>query len=472
MGCQKAKNDFISFCIHSDRHYDPNWHHELLGEALQKVESGEIDRLLITMPPRHGKSEMTTIKFPAWFVGRHPEKSVITASYSGDLAVNFGRKVRNLVDSRPYKDVFQTELAEDSKSAGTWHTKEGGSYNAAGVGGAITGKGAHVFIIDDPYKNREDAESEVWRDTVWNWYSSVVYTRLEEQGAIILIQTRWQEDDLAGRLLREGNDKWVHLNFPAVAEENEKFRKIGDPLWIKKYNKEALERIKQNIGVYDWSALYQQSPTNRESREFKEEWLKYYNEDPSRLNIFMTVDPAISKRDEACNSAIVVCGVDSDYNIYILDYIAKKLNPEELINNIWELAEAWEPDTIGIETIAYQQAVKFYFEKKMQDQMKWFNIVEIKTKVDKNEKIRRLIPFYSNGKVFHKRGSFQLEEELSKFPKGKNVDILDALAMQLEILFVPDKERSEEPENPYINDPTAPFNRNKSSGYKNIYSYK
>lgn len=466
-----VRNDFVGFCEFTDKNYDPSWHHELIGQALMDIESGKIDRLLITVPPRHGKSEMATIKFPAWFIGKHPDKSVITASYSGDLAVGFGRKVRNLVDSKPYKDVFQTQLAEDSKSAGTWHTKEGGSYNASGVGGPITGKGAHVFIIDDPYKNREDAESEVWRENVWNWYSSVVYTRLEQAGAIILIITRWHDEDIAGRLLREGKDKWTHLDFPAIAEEDEKFRRKGEALWPKKYDITALNRIKDNIGLYDWSALYQQQPTNRESREFKEEWIKVYQDDPEGCNIFMAVDPAISKRDEACNSAIIVVGVDSQHNLYVLDYVAKKLDPSELIDAIWGLAETWTPDTIGIETIAYQQAVKFYFEKQMEDRKKWFNVVEIKTKMDKNEKIRRLIPFYSHGKVFHKKGAMELEEELAKFPKGKNVDILDALSMTLGILYLPDVVEEIEPQNPYANDPDSPFNKNKGKGYKKMYSY-
>ena len=469
MGKQRAANSLIDFSIFTDKNYDPNWHHEVIADSLEAVERGEIDRLIITVPPRHGKSELSTIKFPAWFIGKNPGKSIITSSYSGDLAVNFGRKVRNLIRSQ---DVFSASLAEDSKSAGIWHTKDGGAYVAAGVGGAITGKGAHVFLIDDPFKNREEAESEVIREKVWDWFTSVVYTRLEEKGAIVLIQTRWHEDDLAGRLLRDNHDNWCCIDLPAIAMEDEKHRKKGEALWPKKYPLPALERIKENVGVYDWSALYQQEPVSKESAEFKDDWFKYYTDYPEDLNVFMTVDPAISKKARADSSVIMMCGLSKDHDIYILDYFAAKLDPGELINKMWSMAEKWQPLTIGIETQAYQQALSYFFKEKMEREDTWYTIEEITQKVDKEQRIRRLIPFYSNGKVYHKKHFTDLENELLKFPSGVHDDIVDSLSMQLDITFKPDIVTIKKESVPYQDDPDAPWNkRAKGKGYNKIYSY-
>ena len=445
----------MTYCLHTDGRYRPSWHHEVIADALMAVERGEIDRLLLTLPPRHGKSEEASIKFPSWYMGRNPDKNIITSSYSGDLAVVFGRKTRNLIKAQ---DVFDVQLAEDSKSAGVWNTNKGGEYTAAGVGGAITGKGAHVFIIDDPFKNREEAESEVIREKVWDWYTSVVYTRLEEKGAIILIQTRWHESDLAGRILTT-DDNWTHIDFPAIAEKDEKFRKEGEALWPEKYDLEALERIKKNIGIYDFSALYQQQPTNREAQEFKEGWFKIGNA-PGGCLVFTVVDPAISKKDKACNSVVMTCAVSHLNDIYILEYTRAKLNPSELIDELWRHALKYEPYKIGIETVAYQQAVKHYFEVKQNEGKRWFTIEELRTRSEKDGRIRGLIPYYKNGKIFHNHFCTELEEELVKFPNGKLIDTADALSLVLDILALPDTP-VEKIFNPYENDPTAPWNKKK-----------
>ena len=451
-----ARDDFMMFCLHTDGKYRPNWHHEVIADALMAVERGEIDRLLLTIPPRHGKSELASIKFPSWFLGKHPDSCIITASYSADLAVSFGRKSRNLLNAQ---DVFAVKLADDSKSAGMWNTNKGGEYTATGVGGGITGKGAKIFLIDDPFKNREEAESEVIRDKVWDWYTSTAYTRLEDKGAIILIQTRWHSADLAGRILADNKDGFVHINLPAIAENDEKFRKEGEPLWESKYTIEDLLRIKSNIGIYDWSALYQQQPTNREAQEFKDEWFKVGNA-PGGCLIFTVVDPAISKKDKACNSVVMTCAVSHLNDIYILEYTRAKLDPSELINEIWRHAITYEPYKIGIETIAYQQAVKHYFEVKQNEEKRWFTIEELRTKSEKDGRIRGLIPYYKNGKIFHNVFCSELEEELVKFPNGKLIDTADALSLVLDILAIPDTP-VEKIFNPYENDPTAPWNKKK-----------
>ena len=199
---QAGRHSLIDFSIITHRKYDPNWHHEELAKGLELVEQGKIRRLIIQMPPRHGKSQLATINFPAWYIGRNPTKEVITACYSADLAQDFGSKTRDLVNSENYHDVFTTRLREDEQARGKWRTVEGGTYISTGVGGPITGRGANILIIDDPFKNREEADSEVIREKIWNWYISTAYTRLEKDGAIIIIATRWHLDDLIGEFLR------------------------------------------------------------------------------------------------------------------------------------------------------------------------------------------------------------------------------------------------------------------------------
>ena len=470
IGQLRSKDDFMMFSIHTDRKYVPNWHHKILSDALMDVESGKIDRLLVTMPPRHGKSELCSIKFPAWYMGRNPDKQIICASYSGDLALDFGRKCRNLVREQ---DVFDVRLAEDSKSAGAWNTDRGGQYVAIGVGGVCSGRGAHVLLIDDPIKNREEAESIVIRNKVWDWYTSTAYSRLEERGAIIIVQTMWQSDDLAGRLLAGTGDKFVHINFPAIAEEDEEYRKTGDALWPAKYPIDVLNRIKDNVGVYDWSALFQQKPVSREAQEFKEEWIRYYDTCAEKMSVFITVDPAISKKDSACDSVIMVCGVTEGHDIYVLDYIAEKLNPSELLDEIFNLSKLYSPDIVGIESIAYQKALCHFLEIRMEKENLWLNNIEIKSSGEKETRIRGLIPYFRHGKVFIKKGMTKLAEQLFSFPNAKLVDVIDALSMQLEIIYRPDIVKKETSDVPYANDKDSPwYSDGQIKSMKDIYGYK
>lgn len=265
---QAGRYSLIDFSIILDKNYKPNWHHEQIASALEKVESGEIKRLLIQMPPRHGKSQLASINFPAWYLGRNPNKEIITASYSSDLAIDFGSKTRDVVNDEIYKDIFETRLKQDEQNKAKWRTNDKGSYTSVGVGGPLTGRGANILIIDDPLKNREEAESETMRKKVWDWYTSTAYTRLEKNGAIIVIMTRWHLDDLAGRLLdyeQHGGEHWEVISFPAIAEDDERFRKKGEALWESKYDLNALLNIKQNIGAYDWC-------TPKETPILMEDW--------------------------------------------------------------------------------------------------------------------------------------------------------------------------------------------------------
>lgn len=252
------------------RRYQTAELHWKIGTALKQVEAGEIDRLMIRMPPRHGKSTIASLAFPAWYLGRNPDKRIIAASYGDNLARGFGRGARNLIRQPAYQDLFPNmSVATDSSAANSWDIAEhDGGYIGTTIGGSITGMGAHVLLIDDPVKGREEAESETIREKTWDWYTNDAYTRLEEGGAIVVIMTPWHEDDLSGRLIAEqvnGGDIWTVLDLPAL-DANEQ------ALWPEKYDAEALKRIRRTIGAYAFEALYQQHPSPPGGGVFKRDW--------------------------------------------------------------------------------------------------------------------------------------------------------------------------------------------------------
>lgn len=271
------------------RHHWPGFelapHHKILIEHLERVERGEIRRLMIFMPPRHGKSTTSTQYFPAWYLGKHPDRSVISATYGQDLADDFGRKVRDALRSDIHQSIFpESRLIGDSNSIKRFNLSAGGSYYAVGRGGPITGRGAHLFLIDDPLKDAQEAASEVICRNLQEWYSAVAYTRLAPNGAIVLIQTRWAEMDLAGWLLKNHTEEgWVQLTLPAIAEEGDAFRKPGEPLWSR--FAQEYPRIKRAVGSYVWNALYQQRPAPPEGSIIKRAWCgQFYKELPQKLD--------------------------------------------------------------------------------------------------------------------------------------------------------------------------------------------
>jgi hypothetical protein len=251
---------FKEFITYTYPNYEWNWHLDMLAYLLQAFVTAEnipeilqfgiaditkYDVLCLDFPPRHGKSEQASVRLPPWFLGKFPNKEIITASYSGDLAQIFGTKAREVMKSLEYKNVFDIELAEDSRAKDHWLTKQGGGYTSTGIGGSVTGKGADIFLIDDPHKDRKEAESKVQRDTVWQFYTSVAETRMSPNGKKIVIQTRWHDDDLIGRILKREkedptSDRVLHINFPAIAKKKEKFRDIGEALMCQKFSQSTL----------------------------------------------------------------------------------------------------------------------------------------------------------------------------------------------------------------------------------------
>lgn len=437
---------FLRFISYISPWFKVSWHHEIVADALERVESEQLKRLMIFLPPRHGKSEMVSIHFPAWVLGRNKNKSIMEASYSADLAMEFGRQARNIVDSKEYKNCFNTTLAEDSQSKSVWSTNGRGRYNALGVGGAATGKGADILIIDDPIKNRKDADSFLVRENIYKWYQSTARTRLSPKGAVILVVTRWHDDDLAGRLLLEETGKdWEVICLPAIAEEDEPHGKRykGDPLWGTQFSLENLLKTKLEVGSYEWSSLYQQNPLNAENQEFKQIMFKPISQqEVNRLqtNCFITIDPAVKEKDSSDYTGTIINRVDINNNWYVKSS-QKKMNSSKLIDHIFDLWRIERPDAIGIEETTYIDAIYPFLKLEMIKRNIFPIIYHLKHHGTAKElRIRGLLPRYEASKIFHIIGECdKLEEEMLRFPKGKHDDQVDALAYQEQIVVAPIK---------------------------------
>lgn len=393
------------------------------------------------MPPRHGKSQMASIDFPAWYLGRNPDKEIITASYSSELAQEFGGKTREKVSSEVFKAVFpKLLLREDERARGRWRTLEGGGYTSVGVGGPITGRGANILLIDDPIKNREEAESETYRNRIWEWFTSTAFTRLEPGGVVIIVMTRWHLDDLVGRILANKDlaRRTQVIRFPAIAEFKEDFRGQNEPLWPNRYPMDELLDIKMSIGPYDWQALYQGDPILTERQEFRPDWVRRTSEQMVGLmsaRRFLTVDTAMSKRTTADYTGFCDNRVNSQ-NFWHLQAWRSRLGPEELVDMLFTLHESRRYEKIGIERTSYLDGLKPFLDAEQRKRQRFLPIVELEHKQTSKEiRIRGLIPRYAAGSVFHIDGECEsLEEEMRSFPLGMHDDTLDALAYQDQIV--------------------------------------
>lgn len=436
-----ARRRLKYYTLYNFEGFKLNWHHEVLFEHLEKVAKGEIKRLMVIMPPRHSKSEICSIQFPSWLMGNDKDAQIIEASYSADLSADFGRQVRNLVADPSFSQIFPgVLLSQDSQSKSKWNTDGKGSYNAVGVGGALTGKGAKYLIIDDPLKNRKDADSPVMRQALYDWYRSTARTRLSPDGAIVIVETRWHDDDLIGRILEEGSEQWTVLHFPAIAEHDEEHRLKGEALWPDQYSLANLEQTKADIGSYEWSALYQGNPINEETQEFKEPWFQYrlWSEvQDMYTRKFATIDSALTKKKTSDFTGVTrnYVNTDDEWHIKSRRY---KINSTECVNLIFDLHEEGF-ETIGIEEGAFYQAVEPFLRVEMEKRRIYPNVQPLKHGgTMKETRIRGLIPRYENKKVFHIEGECdELEEELLRFPKSRNDDCMDSTAYQSQIAYAP-----------------------------------
>ena len=410
-------------------------------EHIEKYGDRDYKILIVTVPPRCGKSQQCSIDFPAWFLGRNPDGEIITSSYSGELAQDFGTKAREKVDSQEFQTIFpEVFLKEDEQSRAKWRTNKGGSFISVGVGGSLTGRGTKVLLIDDATKNREEAESEIYRERIWNWFTSTAFTRLEPKGVCIIIATRWHMDDLIGRVLAhpELSKRTKVMRFPAIAEEDDEYRKSGEALWKGRYDLKELQEIKSTIGPYDWHSLYMATPILTEKQEFRPEWRKYITAkelEQKNTRKFLTVDTAMSKKAQADYTGFCDNSVDKE-DFWHLRAWRKKLGAEELVDTIFSLHTTRKYEKIGIEKTAYTEGLKSYLDQEQRKRGMFLPLVELKHGGTAKEiRIRGLIPRYAAGSIFHVQGECTaLEEEQMQFPMGTWDDCLDSCAYMLQIV--------------------------------------
>jgi len=437
---ENSQTDFLAFVQSVWPDFIYGRHHARIAAEFERVANGQCKRLIINLGPRHTKSEFGSFLLPAWFLGRFPNKKVIQCSHTADLAVGFGRKVRNLVDSPAYQEVFpNVGLRSDSKAAGRWNTSAGGDYFAIGVGGAVTGKGADLLIIDDPHSEQEAAiaasNPEIY-DKVYEWYTSGPRQRLQPGGAIIIIQTRWSKRDLTGQVLeaamQRGNEAWRVVEFPAILPS-------GKPLWPEFWSLEELEATREAIDISKWQAQYQQNPTSEEGAIVKREWWqKWTKEDPPPTDfILMTWDTAFEKSQRADYSACTVWGVfyqDSEdgkmqANIIMLDAKRGRYEFPELKQVVLDDYNYWQPDSIIVEKKA--SGAPLIYELRAMG----IPVMEF-TPTRGNDKISRLnavADLFHSGRVWAPNTRFADEviEEVASFPAGQHDDYVDTVSMAM-----------------------------------------
>jgi predicted phage terminase large subunit-like protein len=411
-----------------------------MADAFERVASGELKRLIINMPPRHTKSEFASYLLPAWFLGRFPHKKVIQTSHTAELAVGFGRKVRNLVDSEVYHDIFpELNLQADSKAAGRWNTSKGGDYFAIGVGGAVTGKGADLLIIDDPHSEQEAALAQVnpeIYDKTYEWYTSGPRQRLQPGGAIVIVMTRWSQKDLTGQVLKSaaqrGGEEWKVIEFPAIMPS-------GGPLWPEFWSLEELEALKEELPNSKWQAQYQQQPTSDASAIIKREWWQIWEHDEPPYCEFtiQSWDTAFLKSERADYSACTTWGVfykDDDTgerqaNIILLNAFKKRMEFPELKQRAYEEWKEWEPDAMIVEAKAAGSPLIF--------ELRQMGIpVSEFTPSKGNDKIARLnavADLFASGRVWvpNRNWAEELVEEVAAFPAGEHDDMVDSMTQAL-----------------------------------------
>ncbi len=405
---------------------DENWHIKAICDALEKVYTWETKRLIINIPPRSLKTEIVSKAFPVWCLWHEPNLKFMGISYSSSLAEDNTWGARDMYTSNTYLEVFPRRVAlkEDQNTKQYWLTKELWQYYATGSQGTITGKGADIIIIDDPI-NPEEAESAHLRKKVNNNYHNTIKSRHNDKknGATVVIMQRLHDDDLTGHLLElesQGiGEKWEKLIIPAIIDWKS-FFEARFPL--------DMLKVMQKENPKTFSTQMMQEPLDKESQEFHEEWFRYYDEEPRNWRIFTAVDPAFSKKDSADNSSIIT-GMFKDMDLYILEITAWKFDPAELQNKILYHYRKYKPEKIGIEAVAAQTIIWFNLRAEMEKHWMAVAIDEIRQTGDKEQKIRKLIPLYSNWHIYHKRWMDELEHELMRFPKWRHDDRIDSLQM-------------------------------------------
>ena len=430
-GCQ---GDFITFVKHLWPDFIEGRHHQIIGEKFNRIAQGKLKRLIVCLPPRHSKSEFASTFFPAWMMGLRGNLKIIQTTHTAELAVRFGRKVRNIIDSEDYQAVFpELKLQADNKSAGRWTTNQDGESFYAGVGGAITGRGADLLIIDDPH-SEQDALSSTAMDSAYEWYTSGPRQRLQPGGIIVIVMTRWSTKDLVGKVLkRQGDDhadQWEVVEFPAIMPDSDQ------PLWPEFWKKEELLAVKASLPISKWNSQWLQTPTAQTGSVVKRDWWKIWESEqvPAYSYVIQSYDTAYSKKETADYSAITTWAVfqprDGDPDqIILLDAKRVRLDFPDLKKLAWEEYKYWEPDCILIEA----KATGTPLAQELRRMGIPVTSYSPSRGQDKVARMNSVAPIFESGMVWATEDNFAEEviDEMASFPYGEHDDYCDSSTMAL-----------------------------------------
>ena len=425
--------DFLNFVKYMWPEFIEGKHHRDISQKFNDLSTGKINRLIVNMPPRHTKSEFASYFLPAWMIGKNPNLKIIQATHTADLAIDFGRKTKNLIDEERYHEMFATRLQEDSQAAGKWKTEQGGEYFAAGVGGAITGRGADLLIIDDPHKEQDLKGDGSAFDKAWNWYMSGPRQRLQPGGKIVLVMTRWSTKDLTGRLIQEmaneDGDTWDVVELPAILPNN-------TPVWPEYWDIKELEKTKASIPVSNWNAQYMQTPTAEEGAIIKREWWQNWEHKypPVVEYTIQSYDTAFLKKTSSDFSAITTWGVfhseDTGYNIILLNAFKDRYEFPELRRLAHQEYLDHRPDSVIIEAKA--SGIPLTHELR-EIGIPVINFTPSKGN-DKHVRVASIAPLFEAGKVWapmHEHFAQEVVEECAAFPFGDHDDYVDSMTQAL-----------------------------------------
>jgi len=429
-----CQEDFIKYVKKVWPEFINGTHHTIVAKKFEDIANGKNKRLIINMPPRHTKSEFASFLLPSWIIGRNPKTKIIQTTHTAELAVNFGRKVRNLLDAPEYRNIFDdVRLQADSKAAGRWSTNHGGEYFAAGVGGAITGRGADLLIIDDPH-SEQDALSETAMEHAYEWYTSGPRQRLQPGGAIVIVMTRWSLKDLTAKILKaqgydDKADQWEVVEFPAIMPS-------GNACWPEYWNKQELDGVKASLSVAKWEAQWQQHPTSEEGAIIKKEWWKRWEEEevPELQYVIQSYDTAFSKKETADYSAITTWGVfypqhEGAAHLILLDAKKGRWDFPDLKSEALKQYKFWEPETVIIEAKASGMPLT---QELRQIGIPVVNFTPSKGN-DKISRVHSVSPLFESGMIWapDERWADEVIEECSAFPNGEYDDLVDSTTQAL-----------------------------------------
>ena len=424
----QVKSDFLSFVKHVWPEFIEGSHHKIIADKFNKIAEGKIKRMIINMPPRHTKSEFASNMLPAWMIGRKPDLKIIQTTHTTELAVRFGRKAKTLIDSPEYQEIFKTRLREDSQAAGKWETEQGGEYYAAGVGSAITGRGADLLIIDDPH-SEQDALNADALEKAYEWYTSGPRQRLQPGGTIVVVMTRWSLKDLTGALIKAQkevkSDQWEVIEFPAIMPS-------GEPVWPEYWKLDELEKVQASLSIPKWNAQWMQNPTSEAGAIIKKEWWRVWDDEeiPPLKHVIQSYDTAFLKKQTADYSAITTWGVfypeeDGAANLILLDSIKGRYEFPELRREALQQYDYWKPETVVIESKA--SGLPLTAELRQMG-IPVVNFTPSKGN-DKHARVNSVAPLFESGVIWAPEKKFAEEviEECAAFPYGDHDDLVDSM---------------------------------------------